>query len=332
MAHKFPTPNCDADSNEENQCNLENFLIVWLDPNISKIEKDMLILTKAQLRRIVNHLRIFNRPNPCFEYINGIVNEKVLLILSVSLHQQMIPLVHELDQVLSIYLLFGSTTHKISVNEQYQHKIVGSFVDISSICNHLKEDIWSLSNNLVSMNVFTLSKSRANGGDDRQDESLFATTQFILHNLVTLDENDDSRKKYIIDKCRLEYRGNDDQLKLIEEFEKDYHPNQAIWWYTRNSFLTNIISKAVRSLDNNMLKKLQFFIVDLHQQLKQVHSQIEPTVVYRGQNLSNEQLDKLKSNVGGLLLIGDFSWRRPVKNRHYRQFIVASMLNLFYFK
>ncbi len=159
------------------------------------------------------------------------------------------------------------------------------------------------------MKVLSPSSSGTNDNNDRRTESTFASALFYLERLLKMEKSHDDRGRKIIDKCRLQYSDNKDQLKLVEEFDKDYHPNEAIWWYTRNLFLTNILSKAMRIDDNDTLLQLQFFIFDIHQQLKQLHTQslhAEPMVAYRRQGLSSEELDKLKSNLGGLILISHF--------------------------
>ena len=198
---------------------------------------------------------------------------------------------------------------KILVKQQYEHKTIGNFADINSLCDRLKQEAATILNNFITINVLSPTSSEANVNNDLRTESTFASALFYLERLREMTKSHDDRGTKIIDKCRLQYSDNKDQLKLVEEFDKDYHPNEAIWWYTRNLFITNILSKAERTNDNDTLLQLQFFIFDIHQQLKQLHtqsSQAEPMVAYRGQGLSSEELDKLKSNLGGLLLISHF--------------------------
>ncbi len=34
-----------------------------------------------------------------------------------------------------------------------------------------------------------------------------------------------------------DYKGNKTELDFLREFKKDYSPENALWWYTRESFL-----------------------------------------------------------------------------------------------
>ncbi|CAF1401436.1 unnamed protein product [Adineta steineri] len=215
---------------ESNQRNLENFLIIWLNPNIHSIEDDKLTSLKNQLRRTVNYLRIFDQLKPCVEYINEIVDEKIFLILSASLCQEVLPIVADLEQIISIYILFESSINKISIKSKYQHKIAGKYGDINSICEHLKQNVSSLSYNFFTINVLSLIKPLVYVDNDRRMETWFTVAQFHIERLLSTGVWKQSNKKNLIDECRLQYAGNDDQLKLVEEFEKDYHSSKAIWW------------------------------------------------------------------------------------------------------
>jgi hypothetical protein len=60
-----------------------------------------------------------------------------------------------------------------------------------------------------------------------------------------------------------------------------------------------------------LFKKMRFFIADLHKQLQELHSSAATPssmsmTVYRGQAMSNEELEKHRSNIGGLLSVDNF--------------------------
>ncbi|CAF1264716.1 unnamed protein product [Adineta steineri] len=303
------TTNFHTTFNQSNQSNLENFSIVWLNPSIKNIESDKLTSSKTHLRRIVNYLRIFDRLEPCVEYINENVDEKIFLILSASLCQQVLPIVTELEQIVSIYILLESSMNKIQIKQKYENKIAGKYGDINSVCNHLKQAVLSLSNNVLKINVLSLCDSLLDDDNDTDMKASFVFANYRVERLLSTIVKGQNNKKHLIDECRLLYAGNDDQLKLTEEFYKDYHSDKAIWWYTRKVFLTDILNRGVRIKNHDILTKLKFFIFDLHQQIEHLYSQslqMEPSIVYFGQNLSNEELDKLKMNVDGFLMANNF--------------------------
>jgi hemerythrin len=56
-----------------------------------------------------------------------------------------------------------------------------------------------------------------------------------LININTKYERDAHKQalKKFVELSRQHY---DTELKIIEEFEENYHQHSPIWWYTRNSF------------------------------------------------------------------------------------------------
>ena len=56
-------------------------------------------------------------------------------------------------------------------------------------------------------------------------------------------------KQQMLTECRAYYRNNPAQLAHIDDFERIYEPNDAIRWYTKDSFLFYLVNKALRSSD-----------------------------------------------------------------------------------
>ena len=88
------------------------------------------------------------------------------------------------------------------------------------------------------------------------------------------------------------------QTKLIDEFERDYTPDKAIWWYTRESFVYQMLNQALRLLHADVIVIMGFFIADLHRQIERLHRaqcdqfRGKTMTVYRGQRLSATDFDK----------------------------------------
>ncbi len=75
------------------------YQVLWLDAAAKNSSK-----TKDELNNIVhNDLRTFDEAAECQTYIEHAVN-KVILILSGSIGQSFVPLIHDRLQVLAIYL------------------------------------------------------------------------------------------------------------------------------------------------------------------------------------------------------------------------------------
>ncbi|CAF4246797.1 unnamed protein product, partial [Adineta steineri] len=102
------------------------------------------------------------------------------------------------------------------------------------------------------------------------------------------------------------------QLNIIDEFKRNYHPEKAIWWYTRECFIYELLNQALRTLDADIIINMGFFFRDLHEQINQLHQQQlpsyggKPFTVYRGQSLLKTDFDKLKNTNGGLMSFNNF--------------------------
>jgi Tfp pilus assembly protein PilF len=99
---------------------------------------------------------------------------------------------------------------------------------------------------------------------------------------------------------------------LVNEFGRDYHPEQAIRWYIREGFTYQMLNRAIRLLKADIIVNMGFFIHDLHQQLKQLQQEQvgnyggQPFLVYRGQGLAILDFEKLQRSEGGLLSFNCF--------------------------
>jgi tetratricopeptide (TPR) repeat protein len=101
------------------------------------------------------------------------------------------------------------------------------------------------------------------------------------------------------------YNKNRAELDIIREFEQTYSPGWAIWWYTRDSFLSRLLNKALRTQNIDVLFLFQFFIADIRQQLESLRRRTA-IKAYRSQLMSNCELNKLRSSIGQFISINSF--------------------------
>jgi len=119
----------------------------------------------------------------------------------------------------------------------------------------------------------------------------------------------------MIDELRRVSNDNEIFLKQINDFEQNYHSNEAIQWYTRDSCLYRLINRALRYEDIELVIKYRFFIIDLYQKLDELHKQIihlnnrsEQIILtyYRGQLMSSSEIDQFKQHIGTFISINTF--------------------------
>ncbi|CAF1033396.1 unnamed protein product [Rotaria sordida] len=65
---------------------------------------------------------------------------------------------------------------------------------------------------------------------------------------------------------------------------------QALWWYTRETFIYQFLNQALRLQDIDLLFLFRFFIYDIQKQLE-LNQYQESIHVYRNQLISNNELN-----------------------------------------
>lgn len=204
--------------------NVEYFILIYLHE--SKPEESVV----KHLRSLVNFLKIFDDTDDCIAFINTISNEKILLILSSSFQKSIHPKIKELQQIYTIYIL-SERENDDDDSPLKPAKVQGFYTDINDIYQPITNDINKISRDLViylntSSNVVTMEQ---------------VVEYFLLLNEIILDKTDTKDDiKELTNFARQEYEGNDEELKIIDEFENTYQKNQAIYWFSRQCFISKV--------------------------------------------------------------------------------------------
>ncbi|CAF0750932.1 unnamed protein product [Adineta steineri] len=286
-----------------NMQRMQNVLLIWLDNNIDDDDDDC-IYTIKQLKRVVNNINTFTDDKQCIEFIQTINNNKICMIVSGSLGQHIVPRVHDISQVDSIFIFcYNEEWHKLWAKEW--PKIKGVFTDIIPICEALKQAAHQCEQNAISISFVASNKKL-----DQLDPS-FMYTQILKEILLTIDFEEKHFEEFIT-YCRDVY-DDEEELKNVNQLQTTYNNNIPIWWYTWDAFLYHMLNQALRSMDVDMIVRIGFFINDLHRDIQRLYSeqsdgqQSDKTfTVYRGQCLSKEDFTEMTKTTGGLLSFNNF--------------------------
>ncbi|CAF3818168.1 unnamed protein product [Adineta steineri] len=287
---------------------IENFLVVWLDPNLQDIIDDDCRDIIDQLRSIVNSIDIYSDVDYCIDFLSDIKDEKAFMILSGAFGQQIISYIHDIPQLHSIYIFCGS---KIK-HEQWAKdwpKIKGVFTQIEPICDALKQTTQKCEQNITPISFVTANEV-SDQNFDQLDQS-FMYTQILKEILFEIKYNQQSIKD-LVSYCREQYAGNSNEIQIIDGFEENYRKHSPIWWYTYSCFIHSMLNRALRTHEVDIIIKMGFFIQDLHRQIDKLHKeqldeqQKRSFIVYRGQGLLKEDFQKLIKAKGGLMSFNNF--------------------------
>ena len=117
---------------------VQNFHLVWLDGSIDEANSDDCRNSISKLRQVVNTINKFIDVNECIDFINGIQEEKALIISSGTLGQTTVPVVHNKPQVSTICIFCGNKARHKKWAKKWP-KIKDVYIDIIPIYEALKQ-------------------------------------------------------------------------------------------------------------------------------------------------------------------------------------------------
>ena len=120
---------------------------------------------------------------------------------------------------------------------------------------------------------------------------LFMYTQ-LLKDILLNDDRDESKEQArcrMLEFCRTCYMNNKNELKILDEFERDFVPECSIYWYTRECFLYKMLNKALWTPEFYIRYKLRYFLRHLHRQIlaaaADLNTSPSPMTVCHGQGM-----------------------------------------------
>lgn len=110
---------------------LERFGLIWLDANVHAEE---IQFAQQKLCDVINYLEKFQKVDECRQYIEERPkDDRLVLIVSVEFAQEIVPLIHNLCQVSSIYVYCKNKKG----DEQWTH----NFIKVRCLYQHVFNSI-----------------------------------------------------------------------------------------------------------------------------------------------------------------------------------------------
>ncbi|CAM4839819.1 unnamed protein product [Rotaria magnacalcarata] len=283
--------------------NNNNVNMVWLldIPSNSQNILDAL----EQIPSLINHIKTFENIIGCEQFIRSLSDDDyIVFIADVPLGQQIIPRIHQLRQVLAIYIY----STEIQSNESWCRQ----FRKFRGICSQLNQ----LANLMPSRyrrrprreadDLFSFDILNTGGDQEKSTAELdghFIHSQLLIEALQKMKSTSTVIEEFIrFCQDQKDIKDHNCYLKLVHEFQNEYSSDKSVWWYTRDSFVYRMLNKALRVQNIDVLFVFRFFLRDIAQQLKE-NQWSSPGYVYRGQSLSKYELKRLQQSVGKLISI-----------------------------
>ncbi|CAF2639113.1 unnamed protein product [Rotaria sp. Silwood2] len=285
--------------------NLEQYCLIWLDATVNSSEDN--IKAQKQLRKSINNLLTFEDDKQCLQHIHSISkNDRIILIVSGRLSRVIVPKIAQLEQIISIYVYCQDK----KANEQWAKqfsKVKDVIVELDDLFHHVQKDQTQIKHNKIDEE---LSFYAFNSNIQEEEQSSTELNGQFIHSQLLIDclirmKPSLNEKQDLISYLKEKFEKNSEDFKTVEEFERNYSPDQSIQWYTRDSSIYKMLNTALRVQDIKLLYLFRFFIRDLAQQLEKnkcssiVH-------VYRGQKMSEKELEKFQNFVGQFISMNSF--------------------------
>ncbi|CAF1117952.1 unnamed protein product [Adineta steineri] len=282
-----------------------DYLLIWVDASIDEGKKDCQdILT--QLKNVINDVSLCTESSQCIQVLNRFDKEQAFVIISDSLDQHLVPEIHGMPQLHTIYIFCGNKSRYDGWTQNWT-KIRGVHTNIKDICQALQLAIKQRYQDSIAVSFLPINEM-ASADNLNQLEPTFMYTQIFKYILLDMKHG-----KQAIKQC-IHYCRNNNSLSSINInlFEKEYHTKLPIWWYTSPSNIYSMLNYALRTLDADAIITMGFFICHLHQQIQNLYEEQvnsygrKPFVVYRGQGLMKSDFEKLQKTKGGLMSFNNF--------------------------
>ncbi|CAF1157283.1 unnamed protein product [Adineta steineri] len=285
---------------------VRNYLLLCLDECMDEVSQEYQHIL-AQLKTNTDNTKVFKQRDECVDFLTDAEeNIKSFLIVENAMVQQIMPLINDIPQLHSVYIFSNIKSQHEEWTTKWQ-KVRNIHTNIDDLCQALKIGVRQFNQDSIAMSFITVDEM-ASTDNLNQLEPTFMYTQLFKEILLDM-KHDEQEIKQFISYCRHNDCGSS---KNIDEFEKKYRAQSAIWWYTCPSFIYSMLNRALRSMQGDIIINMGFFIHDLHQQIQQLHQQQlssyqdKPFIVYRGQGLTKSDFEKLQKTKGGLMSFNNF--------------------------
>ncbi|CAF0719862.1 unnamed protein product [Rotaria sp. Silwood1] len=284
--------------------NSHAYPLIWLDSLVNTSLK--YINGQKLIRSSIDHLKAFENVNKCEVYIRSISqDERIILIVSDKLAREIIPRIHELRQVSSIYIhCLGKSTNEKWIKQYKKVKdIVTQFNQlIDKIRFERSKRCQNQVNEPLSISLFQTNAYHEQSNNIFNDQFIYS--QLLIDTLLQLKPMKTEKNKLIL-QCKEKYNGIHNELKLIQEFQENYSSDKALSWYMKDSFIYRILNEALRTQNIDLLFLFRFFIHDMRQEIIQ-NQFTSPIQVYRSQLITKEEMTSLKNSLGRLISMNSF--------------------------
>ena len=282
----------------------ESVVVVWLDPTLDEDTDTNDV--ESQLEEVADVVLTYNNPVTCQQFIDSIKTEKVLLVVSDTVKKEFVAnATYSVPQIDSVYHFNMNANETVTAGKQ---KV---YTSAKTLVTQMKKDKRDCIRGLLGIQIIDVSSSRIEDMKNRQD-AYFVYDQLAKHivlsqtNSLKTEENMADVYKY----CDKNHASQKNAQEFLMNFKGQYAKHPPAHWYSWDSFLYDVLNRALREHRYDTVYELSVYIRHLHDQINEEFQkpdlQLKHKKLYRGQKFSKEDFDKIKKNVKGLISMSNF--------------------------
>lgn len=196
----------------------------------------------------------------------------------------------------------------------------GIFTDLDKLLNSIEDNFIFLQNHLRVLKNFSYRRQFRPINQYPGDISSF----FLMRNFMIDMANPQTAETEMLLLCRNYFYCDPKELAQIDQFQTEYVPSKAIWWFTRESFVYKILNMALQSENIQLMYTFRFLIHDLSLQLRQLqhleskYIENHSFMAYRGGLMPENQLYAFIEGIGCLFLANGYLSASPNRSVAYQ--------------
>ncbi|CAF0980757.1 unnamed protein product [Didymodactylos carnosus] len=285
--------------------------IIWI------YDDDKTMVDTSTIENKINFIKKFVNIDECIDYIHSLENNTQILFISSKLNNDLIlPLIIKLTKIYFIYIFHTEENVDTTLN-QFSNKIRGIHSDINNLYNQLLKDHNELSTSLqMSFSIFDKDKNEKTIRNLHKDNARFIWFQLLVDILIKIPHNNQTLDE-MLNECE-KYESKNESIqtkKIISQLRENYQSNEALQYYTADTFLYRLFNRALRTENIDILFVFRFFLADMYNQLQILYTKqfLNDMInsgnslhLIRGQLMTITEFDIIKHNIGRLISINVF--------------------------
>ncbi|UJR17816.1 hypothetical protein I4U23_004715 [Adineta vaga] len=273
--------------------NIESHQLIFLNTNLNNTSQHTVLFLLEEFRKIVNYTKFINNIEETVQFIEQTNDTTTFLICSNCSDQIIIPQIHILKHIRTIYI-YCQEEHEHQQCPQEYSKTRNIYTDLQMLLKDLKYDVEQYLQQAKD-GIFS------EAGRDNYSTNMFTFSwwNYVISMLCHLTYPDNCLQTFLTT-LRHYYQDRESELKILDEFERTYTSNTAIHWYTRDTFFFHLLNRALRQQNIEVIFLFGFFIKDMYIQLENEHENFQTSYsdvgmvkVYRGQIISSHEVSTL---------------------------------------